>query len=316
MNSGSNSWKQEPDRQGRPSRRPPPILGGLIAAVLVALTLSASMVLGAQEQALIAFTAPTATATRPLPSATPSPIRPTSTPVPTIRPTLPSWAYPAAITLAPLSTRTLVTPTKLPAVKPTSSPTPRKDSVAVLCRKPQGWVTYTIRRGDTLTTLAASYRTTVKRLKDANCLRGETIYTGTSLWVPFRLSPTATKRPTRTRTPTSTPATATPDTATPTAPVTASATGTKTPEPPATYTNTPGTPTATGTSVPPTATTEPTDTPVPATASNTPPPTKTPAPPTDTPVPTNTPVPPTPTKKPPTNTPLPPTSIPTETDTP
>jgi LysM repeat protein len=312
MNSGSNNRKQEPGRQGRLFRRPPSIVGGLIAAALVTLTLSASMVLGAQEQALVAYTDFTATATMPPPSATPSPVRPTSSPAPTVRPTLPAWVYPAAITLTPSSTPAPVTPTKTRAAKPTSSPT--SPSSRALCRKPQGWVNYTIQQGDTLTKLAASYRTTVKRLKDVNCLVGDRIFAGTTLWVPFRLPPTATKRPTRTRTPTSAPTTATPDTATPTAPVTASATGTGTLEPPATETNTPGT------SSPPTATDEPTDTPVPVTASDTPPPTNTPLPPTDTPVPvppTDTPVPVPPTKVPPTNTPLPPTSTPTtETGTP
>lgn len=134
---------------------------------------------------------------------------------------------PTLTTRAPTSTPTLVTATpvtstKSPVAKPTSSPTSR----TTLCRKPQGWVAYTIQQGDSLTNLAAFYRTTVKRLKDANCLRDDRVYAGTRLWVPFQVSPTATKRATRTRVPTSTLATATP-----TAPVTVPATGTNTQEP-------------------------------------------------------------------------------------
>lgn len=100
----------------------------------------------------------------------------------------------------------LATPTRSPTAKPMSSPTPRGGESAAPCRKPQGWVTYTVRRGDTLANLAVASRTTVKRLKDGNCLRGDRVYAGMSLWVPFDLSTAATRRPTRT--PTDVPGTA------------------------------------------------------------------------------------------------------------
>ncbi len=160
-----------------------------------------------------------ATLTARAPTSVPTVVSPTQSPAATLTAEVPVFTSP------------LVTPTKSTVRTPTS--TPASGATAALCRKPEGWVTYTVQRGDTLAQLAAACRTTVKRLKDANCLRDETVYAGTTLWLPFRppSSPTATRRPTRT-------------------PTDASATAqavTSSPVPP---TNTPARPTATRTAPP------------------------------------------------------------------
>ena len=210
-------------------------------------------------------------------------------------------------------------------------------------RPPAGWVSYTVRPGETLYALAIRHRTTLIQVQQANCLASDAIYAGQSIYLP-PLPPTAT--PTWTLPPTATPTWTLPPTATatqmatpsetPASTVTASPsaeTPTATTEPDLTSTVTvaPTTPSPTvpataeaptETPLPPTATPgaegTPTETPIPPTA--TPvidPPTDTPIPPTATPViapPTATPIPPTatPVIAPPTATPIPPTATPQE----
>ena len=288
-----------------------PVLKALLIASPVALTLFVSVVLGAQEQALVLEPRPTVAATdAPRPTSTLAPLAPVKTYA--LLPTDPPF-QPTAVPPRSTSTKSLL-PTVLPTFEPTATPTPTKKPTkapplprTASCSKPKKWVNYKIQRGDTLSSLAIRYGVTVQKLKTTNCLRSNTIYAGATLWVPFQYSPTATRRPTKTKAPTQSPtATQTRMTVTPTT------TG-STAAPPATDTGTPGSPTATtgptGTTTPPTATTEPTETPVPPTDAD--PPTNTPAPPTDTPVPpTKTPVPPTKTPVPPTDTPVPPTDTP------
>ena len=316
-----------------------PLLGGLFATVLVALTLLVAVALGMQEQVLVSNTSPTASSTVPLPSATPT--LPPSAELPTLQP---SAELP---TLQPTSS-----PVPSPSLTPTPSPLPtvagqclppsnwrlytvrRGETLRALawrfwtseyslmqanclkskalragqriyvpnvsprqvCGRPVGWVAYTIRHGDTLYRLAIRFGVTVAQLKQANCLVGDTIYAGATLWVPY-VAPTATRRPTPTpipsRTPTP-PATGT-TTVTPTPTVPPTSTGSETPEPTATNTATPQPTSGTSTPVPPTGTAGPTDTSIPPEPTATPvPPTATPLPPTLTPVPpTNTPAPPT-----------------------
>ena len=169
------------------------------------------------------------------------------------------------------------------------------------CGRPSGWVAYTVQRGDTLSGLSRRLGVTIAALKNANCLVGDTIYAGATLWVPRPLpTATATRRPApaATRTPTSPPAgspTATPENTLPPG----SATPTDITPPP----ETPPTEEPTGTSEPgntppPTATSA--ETVVPAPPSSTPKPPDTPKPPPDTPVP-----PPPDTPEPPPDTPVP-----------
>jgi LysM repeat protein len=119
------------------------------------------------------------------------------------------------------------------------------------CGPPAGWITYIVRPGDTLYSIALRYRVTVSQLMFANCLNGTIIYSGQRLYVPNvpTITPSATLMVISTITPS--------------------------------LTNTLEMTTEV-------ATTEVTDTPVPPT--DTPvPPTDTPVPPTDTSVPATTP---------------------------
>ncbi|MFZ0545937.1 MAG: LysM peptidoglycan-binding domain-containing protein [Candidatus Promineifilaceae bacterium] len=184
----------------------------------------------------------------------------------------------------------------LPATPPTRTP----------CGPPQDWDTYIVQSGDTLFSLALQYGTTVYAIMQANCLTDSRIYYGRRLYLP-KLSIPPTAAPT---------ATALPPTNTPMPNPTAVPTHVPSPVPSATPSRTP-VPTATATTVPPSATATWTSTPPPASPTATP---TTPPPPTSTPVPTNT---PTNTPQPtatavPTNTPTvpPPTSTPVPTNTP
>jgi LysM repeat protein len=350
-------WK---DQQGesRVFRLAGPLLSGLFAAAVVLLTLFVAVVLGMQEQKMVAGlsptasdTAPAATATptltlspsatsrpeasaRPLPSSTPSPL-PSPTPtasraivvVTTVDCDVPADWRPYVVqdddTFAKIANRYGITVNRLlqgNCLDPDQVAFPGLEIYVPhrQCRRPAGWVDYTIRPGDTLSSLAPDYGLTVAELKRANCLTDDLIYAGATLWVPFHLpSPVpATRTPTRTPQPTDTPWPLISTTPTQTA-VTTTPTGSATPGPTVTKI-TPGTPSVTPTTEPPTATPgptdtgQPTDTPLPPTATDTqPPPTDTQPPPTSTPVPpTSTPVPPTSTPVPPTATPVPPSATP------
>ena len=151
------------------------------------------------------------------------------------------------------------------------------------CARPDGWVDYIIRSGDTLYSLALRTGTDANTLRRVNCLPSITIYAGRTLWVPRQpTSPTATRRPTAVSTSTKVVTV----TAIPTA-VTLAPTDSQTPGPTGTYTVVPEPSPDTPTALPPTATmvpsAEPTNTSVPPTATEQPRPTE--APPTNTPVP-------------------------------
>ncbi|MHB1120373.1 MAG: LysM peptidoglycan-binding domain-containing protein [Bellilinea sp.] len=149
--------------------------------------------------------------------------------------------------------------------------TPLTTSTA--CQRPAGWTTYIVKPGDNLTRISIAYRISTWYLKQVNCLHGDLILPGLTLWVPnvststFTASPTATPRPAASKTPTliftQTPSlvpssipsatiTFTPTlTYTPTESATPTATDTATPTPTDTPTETPTvTPTETATSTP------------------------------------------------------------------
>jgi LysM repeat protein len=186
----------------------------------------------------------------------------------------------------------------------TVTPVPTKPPQCVRYR-PSGWQTIVVRPGETLYTLARRYGTTVNALRRPNCLTGDQIYAGQSLYVPGVVVIPPTPYP-----PTATPL---PPSATPTllptvTPTPLPGTPTETPTPSLTPTET-QTPTPTGTSTPteiPSLTPTPSETPIPSLTST---PTATPS---ETPVPSLTPTPslePTATATPvsptPTNTPIP-----------
>lgn len=95
-------------------------------------------------------------------------------------------------------------------VRPTWTPLPTQTSIA--CQLPQGWVTYTVEAGNSLSFIAKWSGTTVEELVKVNCISDPTrVEVGQRLYVPREIEPTRTPLasavppPTPTLTPTSTP---------------------------------------------------------------------------------------------------------------
>lgn len=78
------------------------------------------------------------------------------------------------------------------------------------CTRPPGWITYIVRHGDTLSSLARATGSFVTTLKTANCLISDSIFAGKSLWLPAY--PYYTPVPTNPPPPTSPPPTSPPPT--------------------------------------------------------------------------------------------------------
>ncbi len=116
---------------------------------------------------------PTAAAT--LAEPTPTPIPPT--PEPTSSPT-------------PVPTAT-PTPAPTATSAPTASPSPPAS-----CASPAGWISYTVRTGDTLASLARRGGVTTAALMQANCLSTATLRAGDSINVPPSLAVRPTAVPT------------------------------------------------------------------------------------------------------------------------
>ncbi len=101
---------------------------------------------------------------------------------------------------------------------PTITPTPS-------CMKPEGWITYIVKRGDVLFTLSLNSGAVVETVKQANCLDGNVLSIGQALWLPAypatitptpSMTPSPTHRPRRPSvTPTKTPPSVPTSTATP-----------------------------------------------------------------------------------------------------
>ena len=189
----------------------------------------------------------------------------------------------------------------------TVTPVPTRPPQCVRYR-PSGWQTIVIRPGETLYTLARRYGTTVDALRRPNCLTGDQIYAGQTLYVPGVVVipptpiptqiPTWTPAPSPTWTPSPLPGT---PTGTPAPSLTPTETQTPTPTPTAGPTEIPSlTPTPSETPIPsltPTVTPTPTTPPMTPTPSTTPDPPPS-SPPSPEPTATATPVSPTPTETP------------------
>lgn len=356
MYSGQAGSEDSGGEQNRFTRGLGSFLGGLVAAALVVLTLLVAVILGTQEQSLVASTGSTETSTAVPATATSAPLPTTVMPSPSVAasPTPPATALPPSATTLPSPTLT-PTPTETP--RPTAASgcwrpddwlpykVQRGETVEMLARlygtlpalvrrynclenetlhanqmiyllcgkEPPNWVEYTVRSGDTLSGLASYYDVYLWQLKLVNCVEGDKILIGETLWVrPRAPVPTSTPRPAT--------ATPLPPTASPTLTATLTPTASSTPGPTGAITGTVTLEPTDGTPEP--GPTTPTDTPGPtAGPTDTPGPTETP---TDLPMPTDT---PTPTETPsntpaptdtsaPTNTPVPPTMPPTDTSTP
>jgi hypothetical protein len=145
----------------------------------------------------------------------------------------------------------------------------RSPTTIINCRKPNGWIVYTVDDGDTLQSLGRLTYSTVVDLMVANCMTINSVSVGQNIFLPyFPGSATATRTATRTptRTPTKSSTSAVGPTSVPVLPSSTTApTATNTFVPTVTNTKNPlfrDTPTPSKTS-PPTATSIDTDTPIP-----------------------------------------------------
>lgn len=294
-----------------------PFLGGVAAGALVITLIAAGVLLSAGDAAIALLPTAARPSDTPRPNPTPTPPReaPTARATPTDTPTLvPTGACPRPAgwidavvgpgdDLAAMAGRfnidvvllqvnnCLTEPTVSPGqvlFVPPLPPTPSPTATAfvpilppTLCGPPLGWQLYTVRPGDTLSSIARATGTTVQQLMLANCLDTDQIKIGQRLFVPRQPFPTATRPPILTPTPPPSP-TVTAGTPTPTLSTIDTPTGTPTP----TDTSTPiiiQSPTLS-----PTVEVTPTDTPSP-TPTETISPTPTSPPPTDTATPSATP---------------------------
>lgn len=129
---------------------PEMLLAWIAAAAAVILLLLVAAVLAMQEQVLVADVEPQIVITSNIPTATPAPGQAVQSPT--------------------------LDPTTLPAATAATS--------GSLCETPPGWVEYRIRWGDSLSGLASKHGLSVRALKEANCLQRNTIFAGSTLWVP------------------------------------------------------------------------------------------------------------------------------------
>jgi LysM repeat protein len=146
------------------------------------------------------------------PDATPVSPEPTERPVVTTR--APERVQPTtALTLTPTpkpphtipSEKPNPEPTDTPTTMPTSTHTPTSPCIRA---QPAGWVSYVVKAGNTLFSLARLTGTTVADIQQVNCLSGTTIRVGERLWLPATPktdTPTATATSTLIPTITSTP---------------------------------------------------------------------------------------------------------------
>jgi LysM repeat protein len=273
------------------------VVAGILAALLSTAIILGSLSLALTEGTRLAALAPTSTeGPPPLPSETlpagaptpvlsPSPSPTSGCPVPPgwvvifIQPgdTLESLAQAYGTTPEELAEGNCITPGirliagykfSVPGLPSTTTPTETAFSTEtsfptdtpVSCGPPRGWVTYIVKRGDTLYSISRAFGITLNQLRSANCIYTDHIEPGQRLWVPNvptrTVEPTDTPRPSDTPEPSSTPPPGPEDTPTPTATETETETLTPTlsPEPPtstATPSATPITPTSPPATIPP-----------------------------------------------------------------
>ncbi|MCS7287325.1 MAG: LysM peptidoglycan-binding domain-containing protein [Anaerolineae bacterium] len=143
------------------------LIAGVAFVAFIILTIAIAFLLSSQEQFYpTAPPSPGATPTVPIASPTPSP---EATPIVPVTSPTPS-------------------PTFTPTLPPTFTPAP-------YCPPPYGWSIYIVRPGDTLSSIARRYRTSVEILMHANCLSSPYIIQGQKLYVP-PFPPTPTPVPT------------------------------------------------------------------------------------------------------------------------
>jgi len=142
-------------------------------------------------------TAKPTTMDTPVPTATPTP---TSTDTYTPTSTL-TATNTATVTPLPSPTRT-PRPTETSGIIPTPTGTLTPAALPVIsgCPAPEGWTVYTVHPGNTLFSIARAVGSTVRELRDANCLSDpDVIFVGVGLYVPrLPLEPVQTSVPNNT----------------------------------------------------------------------------------------------------------------------
>ncbi len=153
----------------------------------------------------------------------------TTVPSPTVTVTevfFPNSELVAELTANPIVTGTsgtLITPSL--TASPTSTntathtPTPTFSATSIICQAPYGWVSHTVRFGETLAYFANYFNISTNSLMEANCLEDSFISTGQTLFLPWTPYPPS-RTPTRTSTNTALPSNPV-NTRTPTATLTA-----------------------------------------------------------------------------------------------
>ncbi len=96
---------------------------------------------------------------------------------------------PATLTVVMTVTQLPQLPTQTSTQFNTSTPPPTPAS----CTPPPGWVVVVVQSYDTLYSLAQTFQTTAKAIKDGNCLFSDQLIVGSFMYVPLR--PTATYVP-------------------------------------------------------------------------------------------------------------------------
>ena len=95
---------------------------------------------------------------------------------------IPTRTFPPSIPTPAPPTETALIPT---GNSPQPSSSPSETPTTEVCGPPPGWVTHTVRSGDTLFTISTATDTPVAQLQQANCLGDSTqIITGQKLHVP------------------------------------------------------------------------------------------------------------------------------------
>lgn len=168
-----SSAQQDDGRLRRLLRVIAPLLSGAFAALLVALMLTAAVVLGMQDQEIVARTGATVT---------PAMIA-SASPTTAVAVASPTRSHPSATAEPASPTTLLVSATRWPS--PTVSPTalPSATSKAT-CVPPANWKLYTVRRGDTLSSVAWRYWTDKASIVKANCLKSWSLRVGQRIYVP------------------------------------------------------------------------------------------------------------------------------------
>jgi LysM repeat protein len=129
------------------------------------------------------------------------------------------WPSEAEATQTQLTNPTAILPSPSPApIKPSDTidpveqvehpqeeqPSATPQPTVTLCPPPEGWITITVKEGDTLESLAERYGIAPRKLMQANCLGNRNLISGTAFFVP---APTQQAAPTQEATATSQPVT-------------------------------------------------------------------------------------------------------------